>query len=208
METVAEYINNYHKKLSEFLAEFEANEIDFIEKELTFLKHEFSKLQVNAFINKLYQSDINDIDPLDFNNPIKEIFTHGNPKRYYLLKKNIEFLEAKKIALNDTSNSKKNRKPNQKGKKPYKSFTRALAIYFILRGEQGVKIPDSKKEIYELVADWQNPETGNPVGKDSFYQTYYTGKDGNKGIYTQSPKKLKELYPLDYQYALTLLNPK
>ena len=113
-----------------------------------------------------------------------------------------------KISVTGLQQTKEVSLPKRK-EKPYKSYTRSVAIYFVLMKERKkFVIPTSKKGIYKLVEGWINPDTGNQIGKDSFYQTLSTGKNGADPIAHFTPETLQGLYPLDYQFAKTLFNKK
>ncbi len=93
--------------------------------------------------------------------------------------------------------------------KPYKSYTRAIAIYFrLLQINKRIGGHLSKNDILKLVENWKNPKTNQPMGQQNFYQVFATGKNGNRAISALSQQELKELYPKDYEFALTLLDNK
>ena len=95
-------------------------------------------------------------------------------------------------------------KPEQaqpKKEKQYKSYYRAVAIYFKMKFDyEGKKAPEGKQNIWELVKNWKQPN-GKKINQNEFYKMFSVGKEP---IDNQSYNKLQIDFPKDYNYALTI----
>lgn len=88
--------------------------------------------------------------------------------------------------------------------KPYKSYTRVLAIYFMILHEREIqRIPTTKEEIINLVKDYRHPN-GDEIGKTSFYNMLKVSLKGEKPIYSHNTDDLKKKYPEDYEHAMKI----
>lgn len=88
---------------------------------------------------------------------------------------------------------------------PFKSFTRAIAIYYRFMIDQGL-IEAHNKNIIAHVKEmgWINPKTGKKLGDRSIILTLFNGKDDIDPILTYHESGLKKDFPKDYDYALNL----
>lgn len=99
-ETAAEYIEKYDQRLSEFIAEFEATELDFTEKELEIWYSIMSDIQN---ITQSTSPDISieySLSGIGIITEVMNAIEHiGYEKFYYSTKKKIKFLQNKKPVL-------------------------------------------------------------------------------------------------------------
>ncbi len=98
---------------------------------------------------------------------------------------------------------KQTKKP-KKGK-PYKSYYRAVAIYFKMKFDfEGKTIPQGKQFFWGLVKEWKQP-SGKYLNQNEFYKMFAVG---NEPIANQSYIHLKDNFPKDYSYAITIFRKK
>ncbi len=151
------------------------------------LEDEFGTLlKIAKKLEKLEKLDTVRNDLNDFESIVKDINTlWGNLTP-----------ETKKVFKNEYSSQMRG-KPEQ----TYKSYYRAVSIYFKMKFTfENVNAPEPKKEVYELVKDWTQPN-GKKINQNEFYKAF---KVGNKPICHQDYDILKSEYSIDYNFALTI----
>jgi len=98
---------------------------------------------------------------------------------------------------------KQTKKP--KKEKPYKSYYRAVAIYFKMKFDfEGEKAPEGKQSIWELVKEWKQPN-GKCLNQNEFYKMFAVG---NEPIDNQGYTHLQDNFLKDYSYAITIFRKK
>lgn len=97
-ESAKQYILNYPERLSEFLAEFEADEIDFIERDLEYFENTVYDLKNSEHSHDGFSTS----GYGNFSLAYDLVSKIGWEKFYYSTKRKIEFLNSKKFHPSET----------------------------------------------------------------------------------------------------------